>query len=115
MKTLSFLFLAALLNFGALAKGGEETVKIKTSAVCEMCKERIERNLGLTKGIKTATLNLDDKVVSVTYNPKKTNVEKIKKAISEVGYDADELTADQKGYNKLPACCKKGGMDHGSH
>jgi len=51
----------------------------------------------------------DSKVATVAYNPKKTNVEKIKKAIAKVGYDADELAATTKGYNKLPACCKTNG------
>ena len=41
------------------------------------------------------------------FNPKKTNVAKLKKAITEVGYDADEVVAETAGYNKLPSCCKK--------
>ena len=116
MKNLILVSALCLFSVFAFAKGPKPaTVKIKTSAICEMCKERIERNLGLTKGISEAVLNLDDKVATVTYNSRKTNVEKIKKAIAEVGYEADELPADQKGYDKLPACCKKGGMSHESH
>jgi len=110
MKKIPLFFMLAMLALPTFAKGPKtETVKIKTSAICEMCKERIERNLSLTKGISEAVLNLDDKVATVVFNPKKTNVEKIKKAIAEIGYDADELTADAKGYNKLPSCCKKDG------
>jgi hypothetical protein len=43
----------------------------------------------------------------VTYNKGKTSPEKIRKAISKVGYDADNVTADPKAYSKLDACCKK--------
>lgn len=103
------LLLSLLFFFQPFAADPPGTVRIKTSAICEMCKERIERNLSLSKGVKEANLNLDDKVVTVAYNPAKTDVSKIKKIIADTGYDADEVTADAKGYAKLPSCCKKGG------
>mgnify|MGYP003710462607 CR=1 FL=1 len=37
---------------------------------------------------------------------KKTNLEKIKRAISLIGYDADEIIADKKAHDKLPKCCQ---------
>ncbi|MHA8051925.1 heavy-metal-associated domain-containing protein [Aquirufa sp. Wall-65K1] len=103
------LILAALLAlpFVSLA-GPKQTIKIKTSAICEMCKERIEKNLALSKGISKSDLDLKDKTILVEYNPKKTDVAAIKRAIAEVGYDADEVVADGKSYEKLPSCCKKG-------
>jgi hypothetical protein len=51
-------------------------------------------------------------VVTVIYNPKKTDVQSIKKSISEAGYDADEVTANEKGYSKLSDCCKKDATPH---
>lgn len=106
------LLLVSVFTFAETPK--TETVKIKTSAICEMCKERIEKKLAFTKGVAESNLNVEskDKVVTVTFNPKKTSVDKIKKAISEVGYDAEEVAADAKGYEKLPSCCKKGGSAH---
>ncbi|MFT4031249.1 MAG: heavy metal-associated domain-containing protein [Siphonobacter sp.] len=96
-----------LLGFFASAKDEPKTVKIKTSAICEMCKARIEKNLGFSKGVKDANLDLTDKVVTVTYDPSKTDEEKIKETIAKTGYDANDVTADPKGYDKLPSCCKK--------
>ncbi|WP_375446659.1 heavy-metal-associated domain-containing protein [uncultured Fibrella sp.] len=90
----------------------DKEVKIKTSAICEMCKARIERNLAFEKGVKEATLDVDTKVVTIKYNPAKTDVTKLKANITKTGYDADEVAADPKGYDKLPSCCKKGGMAH---
>ena len=103
MKKALFLLLLPLL---ALA-GPKETVKIKTSAICEMCKERIEKNLALTKGVAKSDLNLDDKVITVEYDAGKIDAAGIRKAISETGYDADEMKAVAKSYSKLPSCCKK--------
>lgn len=104
-----------LVTFSVIGYGSDpksETVKIKTSAICEMCKETIEKKLAFTKGVTESNLNLDDKVVTVIYNPKKTDVQRIKKSISEAGYDADEVVADEKGYGKLPDCCKKDAKPH---
>ena len=103
------LLLISVITFADVPK--TQTVKIKTSAICEMCKERIEKKLAFTKGVSDVNLDVEskDKVVTIIFNPKKTNVVKLKKAIAEVGYDADEVVAETAGYDKLPGCCKKGG------
>ena len=116
------LFLTALTSFILLGNsfGGAPTrddkdkeIKIKTSAICGMCKARIERNLAFEKGVKEADLDVKTKVVTIKYNPAKTDVTKLKANISKTGYDAEEVVADEAGYNKLPSCCKKGGgMEH---
>ena len=110
-KLISFLALFLFVLFTAQAEGDKE-VKIKTSAICEMCKARIERNLGLSKGIKESNLDLNDKVVTVKYNPSKTTPDAIKATIINTGYDADDLPAVPKAYNKLPNCCKKTAAKH---
>ncbi len=106
------IFLAALTGPLAFASDQPQTVKIKTSAICKMCKARIERNLAYEKGVTDVNLDVDTKVATVTFDPKKTDLAKIKANIVKTGYDADELPADAKGYEKLPSCCKKGGMGH---
>ena len=91
----------------------EKEVKIKTSAICGMCKARIERNLAFEKGVKESTLDVKSKIVTIKYNPAKTDAAKLKANISKTGYDAEEVPADEAGYAKLPSCCKNGGsMDH---
>ena len=55
-----------------------DTVKIKTSAVCNTCKKTIEESLSFEKGIKKSSLDLETKVITVIYNPSKTNAEKIR-------------------------------------
>ncbi|GAB3496899.1 hypothetical protein GCM10027341_16370 [Spirosoma knui] len=108
----SLLVLANAFAGGSVRDDKEKEVKIKTSAVCGMCKSRIERNLSFEKGVKGADLDVKSKVVTIKYNPAKTDVAKLKANISKTGYDAEEVTADPAGYAKLPACCKKGGMDN---
>lgn len=85
-----------------------EELKVKTSAVCGMCKETIERELAFEKGVKKSVLEVKSKIVTVTYHPNKTTPEKIRQAISKAGYDADDIPANPKAYKKLDDCCKKG-------
>jgi len=93
-----------------------DSVKILTSIQCDMCEERVGELLSFEKGVKHFNIDLDTKYVSVIYNPKKTTPAEIKKAISGVGYDADDVAADKEAYAKLPACCKKPeDHDHKSH
>ena len=82
-------------------------VNIKTSAVCDMCKETIEKAMAFEKGVKKSNLNVDSKYLSVWFNPKKTTSENIRISLTKVGYDADNLPAQNKAYEKLNECCKK--------
>ena len=108
MKNILFSLVALLFVTINVAKADDDkVVKIKTTAVCEMCKARIERTLGLSKGVKESNLDLKDKVVTVKYNPKKTTPEEIRATIVNTGYDADDALANQKAHDKLPNCCKK--------
>ncbi|MCE7041749.1 heavy-metal-associated domain-containing protein [Dyadobacter sp. CY312] len=106
-KTLVTFVAAMLVMFNVALADGDKVVKIKTTAVCEMCKARIERTLGLSKGIKESNLDLKDKVVTVKYNPNKTSPEAIRETIINTGYDADGQLANMKAHDKLPSCCKK--------
>lgn len=112
MKAILFSILFAFSLSAGFAQSGDKVVKIKTSAICEMCKERLERNLGLAKGVRESNLDLDDMVMTVKYNPKKTDVASIKETIVKTGYDADEAVADQKAHDKLPKCCQKTAKPH---
>lgn len=87
-------------------------IEIQTSAICEMCKEALEYDLAFEKGVKEATLNLDDKVFTVIYNPKKTDPDKLRERITKVGYHADWQERDSTAYKKLPFCCRDG--SHGT-
>jgi mercuric ion binding protein len=82
-------------------------IKIKTSAVCDMCKTTLEKAMAYEKGVKESSLDVNSKILTVKYNPQKTTPEKIKKAVTQAGYDADGMPADPKSYDNLNACCKK--------
>ena len=91
---------------------GGYKIEIQTSAICEMCQHTLEKDLAFEKGVKEALLNLDDKVMTIIYNPKKTDAQTLRERITMVGYHADTLARNPVAYDKLPMCCKDG--SHGT-
>ena len=91
------------------------TAKIKTPTVqCDMCKETIETYLKRYDGVTYVNVNVKKKETTVRYLTDRTNIENIKAAIANAGYDADDIPANPEAYKALPKCCKKpedgGGM-----
>ncbi|MEO6904241.1 MAG: heavy metal-associated domain-containing protein [Bacteroidia bacterium] len=111
---LKVVLLLFIFNIGKVSAQGTEMaeIKIKTSAICNECKNTIESALAFTKGVKKSFLDVPTSIVTVSYNPLKTTPEKIRIAISNAGYDADDVPANPKAYKKLSNCCKK---ESGAH
>ena len=114
MKNIIAIILVGLLssfstNIKAQKVNKTEEIIIKTSTQCGMCKERIEKAMAYEKGVVSSKLDVNKQLFTVVYKPTKTSPEKIKEAISKVGYDADNVKADENAYAKLPGCCQKGG------
>jgi mercuric ion binding protein len=127
MKAFAFSLLTLLSIAGATAqaqtapvatssaKKGTETVQFKTSAVCDMCKARIEKSMAYEKGVQAAHLDVPSKVLTVSYRADKTTPDALRAAVQKTGYDADNLSADARAYDRLPECCKKTNTAHADH
>jgi copper chaperone CopZ len=84
------------------------TVKIKTPTVgCDDCKNRIETYLKRYDGVTSVQVNWHQKITTVKYLTDRTNIEEIKTAIANCGYDADDIPATEEAYKRLPKTCKK--------
>ncbi|CAN5842690.1 hypothetical protein BH11BAC4_BH11BAC4_24770 [soil metagenome] len=110
MKKIQLTFIALLgliLTTFAQQKVNDKAV-IKTPTVqCDQCKDRIERYLAHQYGITSVKVDVKKKTTTVTWITDRTNIETIKAAIANVGYDADDVEAEETAYNRLPKCCKK--------
>ena len=78
----------------------------EVSGNCEMCKARIDKAAKNVAGVGKADWNVDTKMMTVEFDPKKTRVADIQMAIAKVGHDNDGGKADAKIYDNLPACCQ---------
>lgn len=108
-----FCFLGLmLLTLPSKAQQKSDTVRIETSAICGMCKTRLETELGYLPGIRSVDVDLNSKVATVIYKPKKLEPDAIRAKISALGYRADSIPADSKAFEQLPACCQAEGLHH---
>jgi len=115
MRNLLIIF--SVLLFAC--SGNKEDLTVKTEKVsgtvlkssfkvwgnCEMCKETIEGSLK-AGGITAADWNVETKIISVSYDSTKINLDAIEKNIAAVGYDNAKYKGDNKAYAELPECCK---------
>ncbi|HMP91895.1 MAG TPA: heavy-metal-associated domain-containing protein [Phnomibacter sp.] len=77
-------------------------------AKCEACKTIIETIAPkYLDGLKVINVIWKRKVVLVQWYPDRTNIEEIKTAIANAGFDADDVTANPDAIKRLPDCCKK--------
>jgi len=107
-----FIFSGHLMAQEKKQKKKTETIEIKSSVVCGMCREKVTKEMAFEKGVKDVEVDTQKQIITVTYRTNKTDKETIKKAITKIGYDADEMMADQEAHDKLPACCQKGNVPH---
>jgi len=103
-----------ILAIGGVAISGSAqvkasmTAKIKTPTVgCDDCKNRIETYLKRYDGVSSVQVNWHQKITTVKYLTDRTNIEEIKTAIANCGYDADDIPATEEAYKRLPKTCKK--------
>ena len=107
MKKL-LLTLFSLIAFTVITVAQSKKVVIQTPTVqCDMCKEKIEKYLSREPGVTAVKVDYKKKTTTVTYITDRNNIEQLKTAIANIGYDADDVTADETAYKKLPKCCQK--------
>jgi copper chaperone CopZ len=69
----------------------DKTMKCWVSMHCEGCKAKIDKNIAFEKGVKGLEADLATKTVTIKYNPKKTDAEKLEKAIQKLGFKTEVL------------------------
>lgn len=82
-----------------------ENAQFKVSGNCEMCKERIETAAKSVAGVASAEWSTETKLMIVSFEGGKTNVDAIQKVIAKSGHDTGKYQAPDDVYNSLPECC----------
>ncbi len=106
-KLTMLAIIAFVFTSSAQAKVQDKAVISTPSIQCDMCKKKIETYLMRQDGVKAVKVDVKKKITAVQWLTDRTNIENIKTMIANVGYDADDVTADETAYKRLPACCKK--------
>ena len=106
---LSLIMLTGLTASGYAQQKAIQKAVINTPNVqCEACKTRIENHLAHEDGISSVKADWRRHTVTVVWYTDRTNIENIKTELANLGYDADDVTADPDAYKRLlhymPAC-----------
>ncbi|MHC1755076.1 MAG: heavy-metal-associated domain-containing protein [Methanosarcina sp.] len=64
----------------------QETIKVEGMS-CAHCEMRVKKAVEAVEGVRKAEVNLQNKQVVVEYDEGKQNLEKVKAAIREAGYE----------------------------
>jgi hypothetical protein len=109
MKIFSVMLFLIVVTISVSAQtgtkaSGSKSELIKVSGNCDLCKNRIEK-AAKEEGATVATWNSKTKILAVTFDPSKTNVDALSKKIALVGHDTEKYKADDKVYDALPGCC----------
>jgi periplasmic mercuric ion binding protein len=113
MKTIKLFFAIVLLmaiGTNASAQTGtktscqQKTETFKVWGKCDMCKTRIEKTVK-AESATSADWNTKTNMLTVTFDPSKTNIDALSKKLASVGHDTEKFKAEDKAYDALPGCC----------
>jgi hypothetical protein len=112
LKSIILIIAVFFISISASAQKTNQKAVIQTvlncdhCSACETCGLKFKTEMLKIRGVKMYTLDEKAMTFTVYYNPVKTDLQTIKVAISKLGYDADEVKADQVSFEKLDDCCK---------
>ncbi len=99
------LLLASFLFFSIFSFAQTTKQNIKVSGSCGMCKKHIE-TAAKEAGATAASWNKDTKILTVSFDTKKTSNKKIQEKVAAAGYDTPDFSATEEAYKKLDECCQ---------
>jgi len=102
---LCILFVSVYMPVNAKAAPELDSLSLWVNGACGMCKTRIEKTAISTRGVESATWDVDSKMLSITFSQEKFKARKLHYKIASVGHDTEELLAPDPVYEALPACC----------
>lgn len=76
------------------------TVVYKVHLHCKDCVLKINENIAFERGVKDLEVSLEDQTVKVTYDPKKTDEEKLAAALGRLGYEVTGKVEEAVGEKK---------------
>jgi len=93
----------------AQAQSGKPSSQLKTETFkvwgkCDMCKDRIEA-AAKAEGASSAAWIEKTQLLTVTFDPAKTNKDALCRKLASVGHDTEKYKAPDAVYEKLPGCC----------
>ena len=95
-KVFLTLALAAGISVAVLAE--KQTVRLYVPEMeCDNCKGKVENVLAYERGVKKLDFDVAHRIVTITFEDKRTNVEKLQAALMKyIKYESKELKEGEK-------------------
>lgn len=105
--TLQFLALFCIFSTGFSQQQkvtGKAVIKTPT-VLCDKCKDRVDFFISHETGVTSVKADIKRKTTTVTWINDRTTLENIKVAIANLGFDADDIEAEESTFKRLPKDC----------
>jgi copper chaperone CopZ len=104
---LAIIALTAFSTASVAQKKAIQKAVIKTPGLqAEVCKTGVENFLVHEYGVSSVKADYRKHTVTVVWYADRTNIENIKTALANMGYDADDVTAEPDATKRLPPPCR---------
>jgi mercuric ion binding protein len=105
---LTLIALIVFIQAGKAQQKAVDKIVIKTPmAICDPCKDKIENYIIRQDGVISVDVDIKKHTTTIVYYTDRTTDENLKASIADVGFDADDVTAEETAIKKLPKCCQK--------
>jgi len=103
MKIVQVILAAALL-FGtqtvsaqaSKASNSDQQVVFSVNIDCHSCEQKIKKSIPFERGVKNVVTDLQKQLVTVTFQPNRTNKDRLKKSIEKLGFTCTEVAPQQQ-------------------
>lgn len=93
-----------MLLSSVVANGQE--LSITVYGTCGMCEERIENSAKQVIGVTSASWNMEDNLLTITYDDFLFQEQELHQKLIAVGHDTDKMKCSDEAYRNLHECCK---------
>lgn len=110
--TLSLAFVGSTVGIASAAVL-QDRIAIHTKIVCDHCQKcpscgkRIYDALHEVKGVRSVKIDPESNMVTVKYNGKRTDADKLREQLRATGFEADGQSPYPEAYEALDGCCKE--------
>lgn len=88
MAIIAFIALALPLLTAQTTKNHDQQVLFNVNMTCGNCVKKIEKNIPFERGVKKMKTDLETKTVKLTFDSRRTNIEKLQAAFTKIGMNA---------------------------
>ena len=107
------IILGSIALLGIISTGFGQQQKVSGKAViktptvlCDVCRDRVIFFISHEYGVSSVKVDTKRKTTTVTWLNDRTTLENIKVAIANLGYDADDVEAEESAFKRLSKDCR---------